>query len=128
MKILIADPHPEILSALRLVVDRIPEITQVSDAGSLVGLLAQCALECPDLILLDLELSCPSRSRIQPLPDMLNVLHRLCPHAKVMVMSSQLEGEQAALKAGANDFFSKMDPPEVVLSKIVRFSSSHSQK
>ncbi len=63
MKILIADPHPEVQSALHLILDRIPEVSRVNEAGSLVQLLAQCAQSCPDLILFDLDL-------IQPHPRM----------------------------------------------------------
>jgi DNA-binding NarL/FixJ family response regulator len=120
MKILLADPHPEVQSALHIILERIPEITLVSEAGSLTQLLAQCAQSCPDLILFDLDLVQPSRPRPHPqsLADLISVLHRLCPCAWVVVMSSRFEVEQKALAAGASGFISKTDPPDVVMSII----------
>ena len=47
--ILIADPHPEVQSALHLMIERIPAVSRVSTTGSLVQLLAQCARVLPGL-------------------------------------------------------------------------------
>jgi len=129
MKILLADPHPEVQSALHLIIDRISEVTEVSEAGNLIQLLGQCAQSCPDLILFDLDLVYPSRAHLlphtQPLADLISVLHRLCPCARVVVMSSRFEGKQEAFTAGASGFISKTDPPDTVLSGIVRFLENH---
>ncbi|MBN1666215.1 MAG: response regulator transcription factor [Anaerolineales bacterium] len=121
MKILIADPHPEVQSALQLILHRIPEVTEVREAGSLVQLLALCAQSCPDLILFDLNLVAPSRSRAQSLADFISVLRRLCPCSQLVGMSSRFETEQEAKIAGANGYISKTAPPDEVLSSIVRF-------
>ncbi len=118
MKILIADPHPEVRDALRLIAGRIPGVTTVSVAGSLVQLLAQCAQACPDLVLFDLGLVQPTRAHPQALPDVIGVLRRLCPAGRVAVMSSHLDAQPEALSAGANAFISKTDPPDVVMSAI----------
>ena len=126
MKILLADPHPEVQSALRLIINRIPEVTGVCEAGSLVQLLAQCAQSCPDLILFDLNLVQPSRSRAQSLADLISVLRRLCPGSRVVVMSSRFEAEQEALAAKASGFISKTDPPDEVLSAIARYLENRS--
>ena len=126
MKILIADPHPEVQSALRLIVSRIPVVRQVSAAGSLVQLLSQCAQTCPDLILFDLDLIHPTRSQPQPLADVIHILRRLCPCSGVLVMSSHLEVKQEVLAAGASGFVSKTDPPDEVLSSILQFLETHS--
>lgn len=121
MKILIADPHTEVQSALRLILNRIPEVTAAGEANTLVQLLAQCTQSCPDLILFDLGLLTASRSRSQTLSDLLSVVHHLCPYSQVLVMSSQFEAEPEALASGASGFISKTDPPDIVLSTIVRF-------
>ena len=127
MKILLADPHPESQSALRLtLVARIPQVSEVCEAGSAMQLLAQCAQACPDLILFDLDLAYPPRSIAQarprqPLADLIGVLRRLCPTARVVAMSSRFEGKQEALAAGASGFISKTDPPDTVLSGIIQF-------
>jgi two-component system invasion response regulator UvrY len=122
MKILLADPHPEVQSALHLVIARIAQVTLVGEASSLVQLMAECAQACPDLILFDPDLVPPSRSHTRnALADLIRVLHRLCPSARVVAMSSRFEAQQEALAAGASGFISKTDPPDVVCSGIVRF-------
>jgi two-component system, NarL family, invasion response regulator UvrY len=120
MMILIASPHPEIQSALRLLVERIPAVSRVGTNGGLVQLLAQCAQSCPDLILFDLDLLQAGRTASQSLAGLLVVLQRLCPGCQVMVMSSRFEAQQEALAAGAGGFISKTDPPDEVCSGIVR--------
>ncbi len=126
MKILIADPHPEVQSALHLILKRVPEVTEVNETGSLVELLAQCAQICPDLILFDLALVPPARSRIQPLAGLVRVLRRLCPGSQLVVMSSRLEAKEEILAAGADGYISKTDPPDEVLSNIAGFLQSRS--
>lgn len=120
MKILIADPHPQVQSALRLILERIPEVSVVSESGSLVQILAQCAHQQPDLILFDLELARPSRVQPRPLPHLLSELKRLCPGSKVGVMSIRFDVQQEALEAGASGFISKTDAPDEVLTSIIR--------
>jgi two-component system, NarL family, invasion response regulator UvrY len=121
MKILLADPHPEVQSALHLVIDRLPEVTLVSETSSLAQLLAHCARACPDLILFDLDLVHPSRSHSQSVASLISELRCLCPGARVVAMSSRFEGQQEALAAGANGFISKTDPPDTVLSGILQY-------
>jgi DNA-binding NarL/FixJ family response regulator len=116
MKIFLADPHPEVRSALNLVLNHIPGVSVIGETGDIFQLLAQCAQECPDLILFDPELVRPYRFRRTPgqqLVDILTVLHRICPQAKVVAMSSRLEFEQKALVSGADGFIGKTEPPEI---------------
>lgn len=121
MKILIADPHPEVLAALRLILEHIPEIGTVREASSRNQLLAQCEQNRPDLILLDRDLARPSRMHPQTLAGLLGELNCLCPGCKVVVMSSRFEAAQEALEAGASGFISKTDAPEEVIIGIARF-------
>lgn len=122
MKILIADPHPEVRSALRLILNRLPEVTEVSEAGSLDQLLAQCenaqrAFNCPHLTLFDPALARASSS----LAGLVSALRRLCPRGLLVVMSSCFESAEEILAAGADGYISKTDPPDEVFSAISRF-------
>jgi DNA-binding NarL/FixJ family response regulator len=119
MNILLANPHPEVLSALHLIVNRLPGVSEVREAKSLIQMLAQCAQSCPDLILFDLDLVHPARS--QTLVETINVFQRLCPQGRLVAMSNRFDVEQEALSAGASGFISKTAPPNEVLADIVRF-------
>jgi DNA-binding NarL/FixJ family response regulator len=122
MNILLADPHPEVLSALHLIVNHFPGVSDVREAKSLIQMLAQCAQFCPDLILFDLDLVHPRRS--QSLAETINILHRLCPQGRLVAMSNRFDVEQEALSAGASGFISKTAPPDEVLADIVRLLNS----
>lgn len=128
MKILIADPHPAVQSALHLIAGCIPQVSEVNEAGSLVQLLAQCASSCPDLILFDLALVQPPRPSLQPLADLILVLRCLCPSARLVVISSRFEPQAEILAAGASGLISKTDPPDEVMARLSGFlenGSSH---
>jgi DNA-binding NarL/FixJ family response regulator len=125
MKILVADPHPVVQTALHLTLSRIPGVILLTAAGSLAQLLSQCEQICPDLILLDLDLIHPSQHP-RSLDDLLELLHRLCPGAKIATMSTRLEVKQEALAAGVSGFISKTDPPDDVLSNILRLLENSS--
>jgi DNA-binding NarL/FixJ family response regulator len=126
MKILLADPHPEVRSALHLIIDRITVVTEVSVAASPVQMLGQCAQSCPDLILFDLDFVYPTRANPHALADLINVLRRLCPHSHLIAMSSRLEARQEALVGGADGFISKTDAPDEVMAGIVQFLENQS--
>jgi DNA-binding NarL/FixJ family response regulator len=118
MKIFLADPHPQVRSALHLVLSQIPRVSVIGESGDGIQLLAQCSQECPDLILLDLGLV--KRSARQPLVDIITVIHRICPGAKVVVMSSRLEVEREVRSTGADGFISKTEQPEIFCEQIAR--------
>ncbi len=126
MKILLADPHPEVRSALHLLLERVPAVTAVAEVSSLVEALTECACGSPDLVLFDLDLTAPSRSQPQPLADLIRVFQRLCPSARLVAMSSRFEAKQLAQEAGADEFISKTDPPDAVFAGILRFLENQS--
>jgi DNA-binding NarL/FixJ family response regulator len=125
MKILLADPNPEVRSALQFVIEHTPGMCVAGETGRILQLLRLCTQQCSDLVLLDPELirrdSTPRHPGSHPLADVLAVIHRLCPGTKVVVMSSQFEMEQEALTSGADGFISKTDPPEIFKEKITNF-------
>jgi DNA-binding NarL/FixJ family response regulator len=124
MKIFLADPHPQVRSALHLALSQMPGVSVVSESGDVTQLLAQCAQGCPDLVLLDPELVGPNcsirRKGVQILTDVFTVIHRICPEAKVVAISSRLEVERETRDAGADGFISKTEPPEVFCQEIAR--------
>jgi DNA-binding NarL/FixJ family response regulator len=125
MKIIIADPNSEVRSALELVLKLSPKSSVIGETEDVFQLLAQSVMKCPDLILFDPELVKPYRShrrhRTQQLMDIFNVLHKICPCTKVVVMSSRLEAEKDALASEADGFISKTEPPQLFWENISEF-------
>ena len=126
MKILLADPHPQVRSALDLVLSQIPGALVISEIEDVVQLLVLCSQECPDLILIDPELM-RSHRRNQDTPrrmEAFSVIHRICPGAKVVAISSRLEIEREVLAAGADGFISKTESPEVLQQIITQLGKN----
>lgn len=112
MRVIVADDHAEVRSALKLVLEQEPEVVVVGEATDGKGLLAQAESIQPDLVLLDWEL--PGRSAVHLVRD----LRRLNPLVRVIALSGRPEVSRAALAAGANAFVSKGDPPERLLAAL----------
>ncbi len=75
MKLLLADPHPQVRSALHLVLSQIPNVTVIGESGDAFQLVSLCSQECPDLILLDPELV--RRNDCQPLVDIITNTNKI---------------------------------------------------
>ena len=112
MRILLADDQPKIRFALRLLLEREPELDVVGEAAGAETLLAQLEATQPDVVLLDWEL--PGLSAIGGLP----ALRAVCPQLRVIALSGRLEARQAALAAGAEAFVSKGSPPDRLLAAL----------
>ena len=115
MRVLLADDEPKVRSALRLLLEQLPKMTVVGEAAESLALLAQMPAARPDLVLLDWEL--PG----WPAKELLMALRNVAPDVSVMALSGHPEARHAALKAGANAFVSKGDPPEAVLEALCCF-------
>jgi DNA-binding NarL/FixJ family response regulator len=112
MKVMVADDQPDVRSALRLMLEEKPGITQVSEVSTAHELILGLKNSCPDLVLLDWEL--PGTK-----PDeLLKILRRLCSGVKIIALSSRPQMKQIALDFGADDFVCKSDPPETLLSAL----------
>jgi DNA-binding NarL/FixJ family response regulator len=112
MRVLLADDQLKVRLALKLLLEQEPGVQVVGEAAQAKDLLAQVAVDCPDLVLLD-----------WGLPDMageelLAALREACPALAVIVLSGQPEAEERGLAAGADAFVSKADPPERLLAAI----------
>jgi DNA-binding NarL/FixJ family response regulator len=112
MRILLADDQPKVRFAMRALLERQPGLKVVGETINAENLLAQAETVCPDLVLLDWEL--PGMAAA----DLLTVLRAACPDLYVIALSGRPEAYRAALKAGADAFVSKVDPPERLLRAI----------
>lgn len=112
MRVLLADDQAKVRSALRLLLDQLPDVEVLGEAVDGTGLLDWLKAAHPDLVLLDWEL--PGL----PTADPLRHLHDQRPGLQVVALSSHPGARQAALQAGADAFVSKGDPPEQLLAAV----------
>lgn len=106
MLILVADKRSRIRFALRLLIEQATGhaiAAEVSDAESLTAKIRETL---PDLVLLEWELLKENTGKL------IASLKEDYPQMKVVVLSGQPKWCQAALRAGADDFVSKVDPPD----------------
>jgi two-component system nitrate/nitrite response regulator NarL len=112
MRILVADNQAKVRNALRVLLMRQPGLEVVGEAASAGEVLAKVRVARPDLVLLHWRLQEESAS------DLLTSLRGACPGLCVIALSARPELCQAALRGGADDFVSKVDPPERLLAAI----------
>ena len=112
MRILLADDQTRVCSALQVLLKQEPGVNVVGEASEAKELLAQVRATHPNLVLLDWGL--PDLPTIGSLP----ALQTARPDLAVIVLSGRPEARQEALAAGADDFVSKVDPPEQLLMAI----------
>lgn len=115
MRIILADPHPKAIWALKTMLHEKSEIDVIGDAVDAESLLALAADHPPDLILIDMEL--PGRA----IEDLITDLHSGKPRPIVVGMSTKPEYGRMMLKAGADAFVSKSDQPEWLLETLKKF-------
>jgi DNA-binding NarL/FixJ family response regulator len=112
MLILLADDQAKVRSALRLLLEQVPDVEILGEAVDTTGLLDWVKAADPDVVLLDWEL--PGLPAVALLP----LLHVHRPGLKVIALSGRPEVSGAALEAGADAFVSKGDPPECLVTAI----------
>lgn len=121
MKISIADPQARVCFGLRILLEQQPGWTVIGEAADCQELLALLQNCCPDLVLIDCDL--PGA----PAGTLLRKLRIQYPDLLVISMSGKQELRQACLKAGADGFTSKMEPPEKLLNLIRLLSTGKEQ-
>jgi DNA-binding NarL/FixJ family response regulator len=112
MRILLADKQPKVRFALRVLLERQPGLDVVGEAVDWKDLLCQVRRTNPDLVLLGWELPDLGRG------GLLCALREACPNLLVIALSGRPEARRAALRAGADAFVSKSDPPERLLTAV----------
>lgn len=131
MKILLADPHQEVRTALRLVLEQKPDIHVIGEARDTIELFSQVTNECPDVVLLDTDLPGLHNSRrmaISSLADLVEILRKLCPVLRVISLSSQPNAEKNCMLAKTDAFFCKSDPPDALLALLQQTLPSTPEK
>lgn len=112
MRILLADSHDQVRSALRLLLEQERAIEVVGEAYEEEGLLETIG-RCPaDLLLLDWGLL-GSRPEVT-----LSAVRLRRPHLAIIVLSSRPEARQAATDAGVEYFVSKSSFAEELLATL----------
>jgi len=122
MRIILADPHPMVLWALKTMLQEKPEIEVIADAVDAESLLALVTLHSPDLILLDVEL--PG----ELIEDLIAELHAAKSRPIVVGMSTKPEYGRMMLNAGADAFASKSDQPDWLLATLQKFEQRSRKK
>jgi DNA-binding NarL/FixJ family response regulator len=118
MRILLAEPQARVRFALRVLLERQPGLEVTGEAVSAGELMAMVEGLCPDVVLLAWDL--PGLAAAQTL----RALRQLRSDLVVIALSGRLEARRAALKAGADAFVSKGNPPERLLEAIKKYCAS----
>jgi DNA-binding NarL/FixJ family response regulator len=101
MIVLIADAHPEIRSALRLVLEQETGFSLIAEAGNAEELWAAMAVWPPNLLLFDWDLP-GSTGKFA-----VKALRERFPDLSIIVMSVTTSIKPSALSAGASGFIDK---------------------
>lgn len=117
MRVLLADGHPWLCSALQLFFLEYEPLLEivgaVNEAGMLLTIMPQVA---PDLLLLDWEL--PGLTKCGTYQSLLSWLYQQHPQLYLIVLSVKREHQRVALAAGAHAFVCKAEPPEQLLTAV----------
>jgi len=112
VRILLADDEPSVRSALRLILEQQADIEVAGEAIDADSLLKWLTANRADVVLVDWELPGISGK------ELVTILRSLAPDMQVIVLNSSPQTRQPAILAGARDFVSKGEPPEVLLAAL----------
>lgn len=115
MRILIADDQPNVRYALRVLFKQRPDLVLVGEAMDAFELQAMLSTTNPGMLIVDWML--PGLVEIGSIAE----LQRCKGSLIVIALSGRPELGREALKAGANAFVSKIDPPDKLLKTIDSF-------
>jgi DNA-binding NarL/FixJ family response regulator len=121
MRVLLADDQAEVRSALRLVVEQLVGYTVTGEVGDTPALLASCAQQSPDVVLLDWEL--PGAD-----PRALAMLRSLVPQVRIVALSARPQMRSDAMSGGADAFVCKGDPPRRLIDVLDELWPTRSQE
>ena len=111
MRILLADAQSRVRFALRVLLERQPDMEVAGDVCNGGELLAMAKETCPDLVLLDWEL--PGLT-----DELLGRLREECPGVYIIALSGRPEAGRQALDSGADAFVCKCDSAHRLLAAI----------
>jgi DNA-binding NarL/FixJ family response regulator len=114
-RVLLAESDPDVRTALRLVLERMPRFVLVGQSENVEALLRDSALLQPELILVDLDL------RGMRLDD--HLANLLSHGVTTIALSTHDEYRQLALAAGAAAFVCKGESPRKLLETLESVSA-----
>jgi two-component system response regulator DesR len=106
MRIMVVDKRLRIRSALRLLIEHTTDHSVVAEIANVDKLMSTIYETTPDLVLLEWELLQEMKHGV------IATLKAEYPQLKVVVLSGQPSCRKSAIKAGADHFMSKIDPPD----------------
>jgi DNA-binding NarL/FixJ family response regulator len=112
LNILIGDAQPRVRFGLHVLLEEQPGWRVIGEARDAQALLDRIHDGCPDLVVVDWELPGMSAEAL------LAAIRRACPDLRVVFLSGKDELREIALRAGADVFVCKADPPEKLLRLI----------
>lgn len=112
MRVLLADDNRQVRFALAALLKGRPEVVIVGEVKDADQLLAMLRSASPDLLLVDMQLSGLAEAGSIP------ALREEYPRLMIVALSSRPELGHEALAMGADDFVSKIDPPDSLLGAI----------
>lgn len=96
-------------SALQLLLQQQPGLTLMGAAADCEALLPQLLASCPDLILIDWDLSLPASATC------LQAIQGCCPRARIIALCGQRHALQAGEHWGVDAVVSTAEPPDRLL-------------
>lgn len=123
MRIMIADSHPEVRAAMRLLLEEDSATWIVaSEASSAIELINKTRSANPRVILVDWDLPGlrfgPGNFDFQRTDKIFVALRAIAPKAKVLVLGTLPESKTAVMQAGADAFICKSESPQQLLGVI----------
>lgn len=115
MRVILADDQPKVRFALCVLLSSMPDIFVVGEVSDAEELARQIDATNPDMVILDWQL--PGLGEIGSIA----MLRKDRPDLFVIVLSGRPEWGRAALEAGADDFVSKIEPPDRLLAIVSGF-------
>jgi len=118
IRIVLADDHGVVRSALRMLLDAEPGLEVVAEAGDVDGAIRYIRGHRPEVLILDLNM--PGRASLEALPD----IAEASPETRVVVLTMQSEPAFAreAMQAGVLGYILK-EAADVELVKAVRLAA-----
>lgn len=115
MRVILADDQQKVRFALRVLLVTMSDIFVVGEVADAEELVSQVKSTDPDMVILDWQL--PGLSDI----GSISALRKERPELFVIALSGRPELGRAALEAGADNFVSKIDPPDRLLATVSKF-------
>ena len=119
MKILIVDQNPEVITALKFVLEQKLEVSITGESTNIIDMFSNFTQQCPDVVILDVDLQGIKPIRVetnQNLLNLINTIHTWCQSVTIIALSNLPNLENQCLQAGADAFACKSDPPDKLLA------------